>query len=248
MKIKTVFPASAVDYFGYVSPNYMMREINEGVAASNYRDGVGFSHLYPTIGVTWMLGQCVLEFKKFVPCAEEVEIECGGHEHFGVTTVRRCVMYHNGEKAMHFTAKLLPVYFAARKVVPPYVLQPFWKSEASPCGENVFFLKLPEQMQTVEEYHVRFRDCDSNKHMTAFRYLDLILETVGYWNGNVHLPERIQIDYLKECLPGEVLKLQYAEQDGIHYCRGVKADGSVSFHASVRLSEKSYPNAEILRA
>jgi len=247
MKMKAVFPASAVDYFGYVSPNYMMREINEGVSMANYQDGVGFSHLFPSIGVTWMLGQCVLEYKKLVPCAEEVEIECAGHEHFGVTTVRRCVMRHNGEEAMHFTAKLLPVYFRARKVVPPQVLQPFWKSEASACGENVFFIQPPKDMETVEEYHVHFRDCDSNKHMTAFRYLDLIMEAVGYWNGPARLAERIQIDYLKECLPGEVLQLQYAEREGIHYCRGVKKNGSVSFNATVRFSEEVYPDAEIIR-
>lgn len=247
MRLKTVFPASAVDYFGYVSPNYMMREINEGVAVANYNDGVGFSHLFPTIGVTWMLGQCVLEYEKFVPCAEEVEVECGGHEQFGVSTVRRCVMYHNGEVAMRFAAKLLPVYFDARKVVPPHVLAPFWKTEASPCGDPIVFIKPPEHMETIEEYSVRFRDCDSNKHMTAFRYLDLIMETVGYWNNTLHLPERIQIDYLKECLPGEVVNLQYGKRDGVHYCSGVKQDGSVSFNASVRFSEECYPDAKIIR-
>lgn len=247
MKLTHTFPASAVDYFGYVSPNNMMREINEGVAAANYNDGVGFSHLFPTIGVTWMMGQCVLEYKKFVPCAEKVEVECGGYEQFGVTTVRRCVMYHDGEVAMRFSAKLLPVYFEARKVAPPHALAPFWKSEPSPCGEAIFFIVPPEQMETVEKYQVHYRDCDSNKHMTAFRYLDLIMETVGYWNGELHLPERIQIDYLKECLPGEILNLKYGQKDGMHYCSGVKADGSVSFNATVRFSEKSYPDAKIIR-
>lgn len=247
MKLTHTFSASAVDYFGYVSPNYMMREINEGVAAANFNDGVGFSHLFPTIGVTWMLGQCVLEYEKFVPCAEEVTIECGGHEQFGVTTVRRCVMVHNGEVAMRFSAKLLPVYFEARKVVPPHVLAPFWKTEPSPCGEPIVFINPPEQMETIEEYHVHYRDCDSNKHMTAFRYLDLIMETAGHWNGELHLPERVQIDYMKECLPGDVLYLKHGMKDDIHYCSGVKSNGSVSFNATVRFSKETYPDAKIIR-
>ena len=245
MSIKSIFPASAVDYSGYVAPNNMMRTINEGVGEANYRDGVGFSHLFPTMGITWMMGQCVLEYKKFVPCAEEVEVVCGGHEQFGVATVRRCVMYHNGEEAMHFAAKLLPVYFDARKVVPPQVLAPIWKTEHDPCGEPIHFIVPPDQMKVLEEYHVHYRDCDLNKHMTAFRYLDLAMETAGHWGNELRLPKRIQIDYLKECLPGDVLYLKHALEDGVHYCSGVKTDGSVSFNATVCFSEETYPDAKI---
>lgn len=247
MRLKAFFPASAVDYTGYVAPVHMMRTINEGVGAANFNDGVGFAHLFPTIGVTWMLGQCVLQFKKLVPCAEEVEVECGGHEQFGVTTVRRCVMHHDGEVAMEFAAKLLPVYFDARKVVPPHVIAPFWKTEHSPCGEEISFVIPPEHMEVCEEYHVHYRDCDSNKHMTAFRYLDLVLETADYWSGELHLPERIQIDYMKECVPGDVLYLKHGMKDDVHYCSGVKSDGSVSFNATVRFAKETYPNAKITR-
>lgn len=246
MKIETSFSLTSVDYFGYVSPNFMMREINEGVGVANYEDGVGFSHLFPTVGVTWMMGQCVLEFKKLLPCQAAVEIRCSGREQFGVTTVRRCVMKHKGEEVMRLTAKLLPVYFEARKIAPPEVLAPFWKSEAQPCGEPLPFLVPPASMETVERYPVRFRDCDSNLHMTAFRYLDLILETVGYWNDQPRLLRRVQIDYKKECVPGEILELRYARQQGIHYCSGIKEDGSVSFHASVQMSEETYPRGSIL--
>lgn len=247
MKLTHRFSASAVDYFGYVSLKAMMQEINEGVAAANFEDGVGFSHLFPTLGVTWMLGQCVLEFEDFIPCAEDVVIETGGHEQFGVSTVRRCTMQYEGREVMRFSAKLLPVDFNERKVVSPTVLEPFWKTPASPCGESISFLKMPEEMVTVETYPVRYRDCDSNRHMTAFRYLDLVLETIGYWDEEPHLPKRIQIDYKRECFPGELLELQHAERDGIHYCAGIKGDGTESFLAAVVLSGESRPRAKIIR-
>lgn len=244
MKLKATFLASNVDYFGYVAPTFMMREINEGIARRNFEDGVGFAHLFPAIGVTWMLGQCVLEFLKPVLCAEEVEMETGGHEQHGIATVRRSVMYCGGEEVMRFAAKLLPVDFKARKSVPPSVLEPFWRCPPDPMGEPIPFLCLPENMQTVEEYTVRYRDCDSNKHMTAFRYLDLILESAGYWDGELHPAERVQIDYKRECLPGDVLQLQHGLRDGVHYVRGVKQDGVESFSASVKLSETVYPTAK----
>lgn len=238
MLLKHTFPACSGDYHGFVSPNYMMREIDEGAAAANYEDGVGFAHIYPTIGVTWMLGQCVLEFKELLAPANEVEIEAMQREQHGIATVRRCVMRREGREIMRFAAKLLPVNFAARKSVPASTLDPFWRSAPAPCGERILFLKMPENMEERERYTVKYRDCDTNKHLTAFRYLDLVMETVGYWDGPARLPERVQIDYLRECLPGDVLLLQYREQDGIHYCRGVKEDGTFSFHASVKFSEE----------
>ncbi len=241
IKLKHTFPACSGDYHGFVTPNYMMREIDEGVAAANYADGVGFSHIFPAIGVTWMLGQCVLEFKELLTPGYEVEIEACPREQFGIATVRRCIMFREGREIMRFAAKLLPVDFNARKAVPASTLDPFWKSPAAPCGEKISFLKMPEIMETKERYTVKYRDCDTNKHMTAFRYLDLIMETVGYWDGPAYLPERIQVDYLRECLPGEILQLQYGKADDIHYCRGLKADGSSAFHASVRFAKEVYP-------
>lgn len=244
MKFKHTFPACSGDYFGYVSPTYLMREIDEGVAKSNYEDGVGFAHLFPTIGVTWMMGQCVLEYLAPVSTADEVEIEASGHEQHGPAVVRRCTMYYQGKEAMRFTAKLLPVYYHARKAAPPQVLEPFWKTPAIPTGELVPFVSVPQNMEQVEEYVVRYRDCDTNKHLTAFRYLDLILEAVGYWEGEMHLVRRLQIDYRRESVVGETLSICHAERDGVHYVSGVKSDGTVSFNASVLFDENITPPAK----
>ena len=244
MKLKHTFPAYSGDYFGYVNPTCLMEEIDEGVAMSNFEDGVGFAHLFPAIGVTWMLGQCVVEYLEPVMTVDEVEIITGGHEQHGPAVVRRSTMYHRGKEAMRFTAKLLPVYFHARKVAPPQVLEPFWKSPAIPTGELIPFIKAPEHMETVEEYVVHYRDCDTNKHMSAFRYMDLILEAVGYWEGEMRLARRVQIDYRKECVVGERMSIRHGVKDGVHYVSGVKENGEVSFHASVLFSEQITPAAE----
>jgi len=241
IKLYHTFPACSGDYHGFVSPNYMMREIDEGVAAANYADGAGFAHIFPTIGVTWMMGQCVLEFKELLVPAREVTIEALPREQFGIATVRRCVMCLQGREILRFSAKLLPVDFKARKAVPASTLDPFWKSPPAACGEKIVFLQMPDGMETKERYLVKYRDCDTNKHMTAFRYLDLIMETVGYWDGAARLPERIQIDYLRECFPGETLTLRYGEAEGVRYCCGVKEDGTEAFRSAVRLAESAYP-------
>ncbi len=243
MKAKATFPSHNADFYGYIAPNFVTRAINDVIARKNVEDGAGFSRIYPTIGATWMLGQCVLEYKQLVTTAEEVEIEVLPREQCGVTTLRRAVMRRNGEDVVYFTAKQLPVYYVERKVVPPNVMEEFWNVPAAPCGEDIPFITPIESMELVDKYRVRYCDSDPNHHMTAFRYLDLIMECINYWGTEMRLIERMQVDYRRECMPGDVLKLYHGVQDGLHYVSGYKEDGTVSFHSTVRLSEKVYPSA-----
>ena len=84
-------------------------------------------------------------------------------------------------------------------------------------------------------------DCDTNGHLTAFRYVDLICELSGYWGPELHQIRRLQVDFRKECLPGETIDLYHGVRDGIHYVAGYHADGRPSFHASLELAEETCP-------
>lgn len=243
MKAKTTFPSHNADYFGYIGPNFAMRAMTDVITNKNVEDGVGFSRIYPSIGATWMLGQCVLEYKQLVTTAQELEIEVLPREQSGVSNVRRAVMRRNGEDVVRYTAKQLPVYFFQRKVVPPEIMEPFWKVPAVPCTEDIPFIMPIESMKIVDNYRVRYCDSDPNRHMTAFRYLDLIMESINYWESSVHLIERMQVDYRSECVPGDMLNLYHGMKDGIHYVSGYKADGTASFHSTVRLSKETYLTA-----
>ena len=241
MLLKKTFPSHAVDYFGYISPNVMMREVNDALATQNVEDGAGFARIMTSIGATWMLGQCVLEFDDLVNSAEELEIEALPRENFGISYVRRAVAKRDGKVVVRYAAKQLPVYVETRKIVPVSVMDRFWKEPAAPCGENIPFIQPIANMQPADYYTVRYYDCDPNRHLTAFRYLDIILEAMAYWCGEVRRIQRIQIDYRSECVPGDSLLLTYGEQDGVHYITGTKQNGKLSFNSTVRLSEETYP-------
>lgn len=241
MKRVSKFPSSYLDYFGYVSPSVLMHEASECVTLQSIEEGVPFHRMMAELGATWMLGQVVLEYMRPIGVATEVEVEVTPHEHFGAAVMRRAVMRQDGEVVMRFTGKTLPVYYEARKVVTPEAMAHMWLIPAAPRGENFDWVRLPEKMELVEQYPVRYGDCDMNGHLTAFRYVDLICETVGYWGKELHLLERLQIDYKKECMPGEVIDLYRGEADGILYVSGVHSNGVVAFNASVKLSEEGYP-------
>lgn len=240
MKRVSTFPNSYLDYFGYVSPSLLMHEASECLALQGEEEGVPIVRMMEELGATWMLGQAVLEMLCPIKVGTEVEVETTPHEHFGVTVIRRAEMRQNGEVVMRMLNKSLVVDYEARKAVPLEKMAHMWLIPEHPKGENFGWVSLPEKMEFVERYLVRYGDCDMNEHMTAYRYIDLICESVGYWGEEMRLIERLQIDYKKECTPGEIIDLYRGESDGILYVSGVHSDGKVSFNASVKLSPESY--------
>lgn len=227
-----------MDYFGYASPAQLLRETCNSVAKEGELEGVDFRRLMPAIGATRMMGQVVLEFFAPAMMGMEVEVQTLPHEEFGVASVYRSSICHKGVELMRASTKILTVYFQARKVVPVEELAPFWEIPAAPCGEPIDFIRVPEGLEPAETYAVRYRDCDANGHMTAFRYVDLVCELVGYWGEHMHQIRRMQIDYRSECLPGETLQLYHGVREGVHYVTGVHENGRQSFAASVELDPR----------
>lgn len=235
MKETLKIRSDMMDYFGYASPAQLLRETCNSVAKEGELEGVDFRRLMPAIGATRMMGQVVLEFFAPAMMGMEVEVQTLPHEEFGVASVYRSSISHNGVELMRASTKILTVYFQERKVVPAEALAPFWKIPASPCGEPIEFIQLPKDLELAETYVVRYRDCDANRHMTAFRYVELVCELVGYWGEHMHQIRRMQVDYRSECLPGDTLQLYHGVRDGVHYVTGIHRNGRQSFAASVEL-------------
>lgn len=241
MQFHKIFPNVAMDYFGYVGPAATMREVCECITIDTDHDGVGFRRMITELGATWMMGQVVLEAFHPIRSAMEVVIETLPYEKMGVAVMRRAEIRHEGELMFRQTNKTLPVSFARRKVLDPQTYAYMWETPAGEPGEDFGWVDLPEDLELVERYPVKHCDCDTNGHLTAFRYVDLICELSGYWGPELHQIRRLQVDFRKECLPGETIDLYHGVRDGIHYVAGYHADGRPSFHASLELAEETCP-------
>lgn len=241
MRFEKIFPNVTMDYFGYVSPANTMREVCECISRDTDHDGVGFLRMITELGATWMMGQFVLESFQPIPANLEVEIVTLPYEKIGVSVMRRVEIRHQGQVLARQTNKTLPVYYQQRKVVPPEAYAYMWETPAGEPGEDLKWVDLPEDMELVERYPVKYCDCDTNGHLTAFRYVELICELSGYWGPELHLIRRLQVDFRKECLPGETISLYHGMRDGVHYVAGLHENGRPAFHASLELAEETCP-------
>ena len=122
------------------------------------------------------------------------------------------------------------VEFETRRIIRLRDIDHLWNCPALP-GENMEKAVCRGDMVRAAEETVRFSDCDSNRHMSSPKYLDLVCDVTGYWAEREKLCSLMQVDFVSECRPGERLELLTAQEDGLTYVRGVKADGTSAFDA-----------------
>ena len=98
-------------------------------------------------------------------------------------------------------------------------------------------VRLPEGMALAEQRRLHYSDADVNRHVNNSKYADfacdaLRLETLG----EGQFVSALQVGFLAECRPGEILELYTGQSDGTWFVHGTDADGKSRFDAAVTLS------------
>ena len=98
-------------------------------------------------------------------------------------------------------------------------------------------VRLPEGMALAEQRRLHYSDADVNRHVNNSKYADfacdaLRLETLG----EGQFVSALQVRFLAECRPGEMLELYTGQSDGTWFVHGTDADGKSRFDAAVTLS------------
>ena len=99
-------------------------------------------------------------------------------------------------------------------------------------------LHHPAQLRTAAQRPMYYSDTDINGHVNNIRYADFACDALELEG----LPEdrflaEMQIGYLAECRPGDLLTLQVGEQGEGRYVRGIDAGGNSRFEAALFFGE-----------
>ena len=87
-----------------------------------------------------------------------------------------------------------------------------------------------------QEYRVRFYDLDMNGHVNNSKYLDWIFEVMGADFLTQHIPQKINLKYVKEVRPGGMIASSY-ELDGLQSTHQISSDGDVNAQAIITWQE-----------
>lgn len=99
-------------------------------------------------------------------------------------------------------------------------------------------LKLPQNLQQLERRPMRYSDTDINAHVNNTRYADFVCDALSAQSMRPDLfLKQMQLCYIAECKPGEVLSIQGGAQDGAQYICGIDDAGKTRFSGQAIFSE-----------
>jgi len=229
-----------MDYFQYLPPSNLMR-LTANAAFSALRDyGYNYLDLMREMGATWMMGMVDMEILKDVSVTREDMNLClyaSPLHRAPAVFMLRIFATLDRELISQTDVCVMVVSFKERRAIPTEeVVAHFAPPENEIVLPSPNRLILPGEMEHVFDQPIRYFDCDRNRHLNAYRYVDYICQAAGYWDSGEHKKARsLRVEYDSECLPGETLSIYKKEtEDGI-FVKGVKSNGRLSFKSVLKM-------------
>lgn len=224
--------AADVDSRGYMTPKALIQQLVLAATFRNKEEGGGQGVLRTQLGAAWMFRRVKLE--QLVPIKEgDVLVGYGSGRTNCVTEyILRGVFMRGGEEAARLDIAMMPVVLKARKKLACKDIEPFYTTP--PLNEVPAFGRLPiaENVEYSSEKTITKDDCDENAaHFASHNYADLICGETGYWEGDYRMIAKLQIDYVKECVTGNTIKLGSLAEGGKTIVQGIHLNGKPCFNA-----------------
>ncbi|MBP2622375.1 acyl-ACP thioesterase domain-containing protein [Streptococcus oricebi] len=183
--------------------------------------------------LAWIVTDYDIKIERLPLFDEEITIETEALSHNRLFCYRSIRIFDaQGQLIVDMLASFVMFDRKERKVHP--VLEEIvavYQSEKSKKimrGPRYQALQNPQ----IQDYLVRFYDLDMNGHVNNSKYLDWILEAMGSEFLEDHIPERIQLKYVKEVQAGGLIESKL-EVQGLQSSHEISSNGQINAQALV---------------
>lgn len=234
MKETLRYPVTAadIDATGYMPPRPLIQQLVLAATYRNRDEGGGKTVLRANLGAAWMFRRLKFEqFRRIVEGDELVGYGSGRTEN-GTEYILRGIFYKNGEIAATLDIAMMPVLLKERRKLVCADIEPFYSTKA--LNEVPVFGRLPmlADMEYGADKTITEADCDENAaHFASHNYADLVCRETGYWDGEYRMISKMQMDYVKECVTGDTIKLAKVPNGNGYTVQGIHLNGKPCFNA-----------------
>ena len=225
-----------VDGHGHCKISALLGHLQEAATRAAENGGFGRNIMIERYNSFWMLTRSWLRLERPLHWDEELTIHTWHRGGKAVTSYRDYDLYVDGVKVGEGTAIWVFANMEDRKLLRLKNLEEMQGTDGGELCKTKILTKLrrPEELVDVEQRPMRYSDTDINGHVNNTRYADFACDTTRFdqMEKGTFLSE-IQIGYLAECRPGEVLTMQMGELDDHTYVCGLDKSGKASFEAAL---------------
>ena len=200
--------------------------------------GVSDKEILEKYNLVWIITEYDIDVIRLPRFAEEITIETEALSYNRLFCYRRFTIYdESGQAIIQMLASFALMDRDSRKVhsVDPEMVAPYQSEFSKKIIRGPKYTDLDNP--TSKDYHVRFYDLDMNGHVNNSKYLDWIFEVMGADFLMDHIPQKINLKYVKEVRPGGMITSSY-ELDGLQSCHQVTSQGVVNAQALIQWTTK----------
>ena len=200
--------------------------------------GVSDKEILEKYNLVWIITEYDIDVIRLPRFAEEITIETEALSYNRLFCYRRFTIYdESGQTIIQMLASFALMDRDSRKVhsVDPEMVAPYLSEFSKKIIRGPKYTDLDNP--TSKDYHVRFYDLDMNGHVNNSKYLDWIFEVMGADFLMDHIPQKINLKYVKEVRPGGMITSSY-ELDGSQSRHQVTSQGVVNAQALIQWTTK----------
>lgn len=236
MKMKIPFDMS--DMNGHIKlPSLILLSLQVS-GSQSAQLGVSDKEILEKYNLVWIITEYDIDVIRLPRFAEEMTIETEALSYNRLFCYRRFTIYdESGQAIIQMLATFALMDRDSRKVhsVDPYIVAPYQSEFSKKIIRGPKYTDLDNP--TSKDYHVRFYDLDMNGHVNNSKYLDWIFEVMGADFLMGHIPQKINLKYVKEVRPGGMITSSY-ELNGSQSCHQVTSQGVVNAQALIQWTTK----------
>ena len=212
------------------------------VAAALAAEDGGFSRevLLERYGAFWMLARSWFRLDRPLRWEEEITIRTWHRGGKSALMYRDYDIFAGGERVGESVSGWVLASVDSRRLMRLSAIRELADTGGGALCKQMTLAKLrcPERLRQVEQRLMRYSDTDINGHVNNTRYADFACDALDMdaLEQGRFLAE-MQLGYLAECRPGELLSIQTGERGERRYVRGLDKDGKSRFEAELFFGE-----------
>ena len=224
------------DGFGLCRASALLGYLQDAAAGAAENGGFGRRALLEKYGAFWMLARTWFRLERPLRWEDRLTIRTWHRGGKAAMMYRDYDIYANGQLVGESVSGWVLANLESRKIMRLADIQEL----AGTGGEELCKtrtlnkLRAPKDLKLLERRKMHYSDTDVNGHVNNTRYADFACDAVELDKlPREQFLAEMQIGYLAECRPGEILDLEAGSIDSGCYVHGLDRNGKTRFETAM---------------
>lgn len=195
------------DQQGYITVPNLIQQLVVAATTRNRLEGGSKQALMASLKAVWMFRRIKIRQFQHLRAGDELVGFASSRTVCGRHYTQQGELYKNGELAAQLNHVMMPVVLRGRQRLTCADTEPLFNAPALNEAEDFDVLPTTEDFPYTVEKAFTQDDCDANGHYSSFDYPELVCQLSGYYEGERPLIDHMQVDFVKECVNGSVIRM-----------------------------------------